>query len=121
MRGKSVSAIKKKHVYLFLCLLGTVLPYSQFILWITENGPDLPLLIEQITNSRIAAFGWLDVAVSAIVLFVFIFTSGVERRVAKLWLPAAGTLIVGVSLGLPLFLYLMEVSMERRECTGGEG
>ena len=120
MKGKRISAIKKKHVYLFLCLLGTVLPYSQFILWITENGPDLPLLIEQITSSRIAAFGWLDVAVSAIVLFVFIFTSGVESRVAKLWLPAAGTLIVGVSLGLPLFLYLVEITEERREGSGSE-
>ncbi len=119
MKGKRISAIKKKHVYLFLCLLGTVLPYSQFILWITENGLDLPLLIEQITSSRIAAFGWLDVAVSAIVLFVFIFTSGVESRVAKLWLPAAGTLVVGVSLGLPLFLYLLEVTEERRR--GFEG
>lgn len=120
MRGKSVSAIKKKHVYLFLCILGTVLPYSQFILWTTENGPDLPLLIEQITSSRIAAFGWLDVAVSAIVLFVFIFTSGVESRVAKLWLPAAGTLIVGVSLGLPLFLYLVEITEERRRSSGDD-
>ena len=120
MKGKSVSALKKKHIYIFLCLLGTVLPYSQLILWISENGLDLPLLFEQITNSRIAAFGWLDVVISAIVLFVFIFTDGVERRVANLWLPVAGTLVVGVSLGLPLFLYLMEVAEERRKGSGGK-
>ena len=120
MRRRVISKIKKKHVYLLLCIVGTVLPYSQFILWIAENSLDVSLLFEQITSSRIAAFGWLDVVVSAVVLFVFMFTDGVKRRVAKLWLPVVGTLVVGVSLGLPLFLYLVEVSRERRECAGGE-
>ena len=59
--------------------------------------------------------------VSAVVLFVFMFTDGVERRVARLWLPVVGTLVVGVSLGLPLFLYLVEVAEEGREVVGGEG
>ncbi|MDE0198924.1 MAG: DUF2834 domain-containing protein, partial [Caldilineaceae bacterium] len=118
---RGISRIKKKHVYLFLCIVGTVLPYSQFLLWISENGLDVSLLFEQITSSRIAVFGWLDVFVSAVVLFVFIFADGVERRVAKLWLPVVGTLVVGVSLGLPLFLYLVEVAEEGREGAGGEG
>lgn len=61
-----------------------------------------------------AAFGWLDVVASAIVLFVFILTDGVEREVGRLWLPITGKLIVGVSLGLPLFLYLMGVAGEGR-------
>ena len=121
MRGESISKIKKKHVYLLLCFLGTVLPYSQFMLWVADNGLDVSLLFEEIISSRIAAFCWLDVVVSAIVLFVFMFTDGVERRIAKLWLPVVGTLVVGVSLGLPLFLYLVEVSKERRKGAGGEG
>ena len=121
MRGRGISKIKKKHVYLFLCIVGTVLPYSQFLLWISEYGLDFSLLFEQITSSRIAAFGWLDVVVSAVVLFVFMFTDGVEKRVGRLWVPAVGTLVVGVSLGLPLFLYLVEVTEEGREGVGGEG
>lgn len=121
MRGRSISKIKKKHVYLFLCIVGTVLPFSQFILWISEYGLDVSLLFEQVAGSRIAAFGWLDVVVSAVVLFVFMFTDGVERRVARLWFPVVGTLVVGVSLGLPLFLYMVEVSEERREGSGGGG
>ncbi|MDE0076693.1 MAG: DUF2834 domain-containing protein [Caldilineaceae bacterium] len=119
MRGRGISKIKKKYVYLFLCIVGTVLPYSQFILWIAKNGLDVSLLLEEITTSRMAAFGWLDVVVSAVVLFVIVFTDGVEKRVARLWLPVVGTLVVGVSLGLPLFLYLVEVSEERRMGTGG--
>ena len=99
MRGRGISKIKKKHVYLLLCIVGTVLPYSQFLPWISENGLDVSPLFEQIAGSRIAAFGWLDVVVSAVVLFVLMFTDGVERRVARLWLPVVGTLVVGVSLG----------------------
>ena len=121
MRRRRISKTKKKHVYLFLCFLGTVLPYSQFLLWISEYGLDVSLLFEQITSSRIATFGWLDVVVSAIVLFLFMFTDGVERRFAKPWLPVSGTLVVGVSLGLPLFLYLVEVAREGRTGSGGEG
>jgi hypothetical protein len=32
----------------------------------------------------------------------------------RLWLPIASVLLVGVSLGLPLFLYLRERELERR-------
>lgn len=121
MRGRGISKTKKERVYLLLCIVGTVLPCSQFVLWISDNGLDVSLLFEQITGSRIAAFCWLDVANSAVVLFVFMFTDGVERRVTRLWLPVVGTLVVGVSLGLPLFLYLVEVAEEGQEGSVGEG
>ena len=41
-----------------------------------------------------------------------------------LWVPIAANLLVGVSLGLPLFLYLREVRREapaRSASQGGEG
>ena len=59
--------------------------------------------------------------VSAVVLFVIILTDGVERKVTKLWLPLVCTLVVGVSLGMPLFLYLVEVGEEGRESPEGKG
>ena len=111
--------MKTRHVYLALCFFGIVLPYSQFLPWIAENGLDIALLIEEITTSRIAAFGWLDVIVSALALFVFIFTDGRREKIANLWLPVAGTLLVGVSLGLPLFLYLREVNREQTAAAQG--
>jgi hypothetical protein len=105
--------VKTKHIYLLLGFLGVVLPYSQFLPWIADNGFNVPLLIEQITTSRIAAFGWLDVLVSALVLFVFVLADGQKRKVSNPWLPVVGMLTVGVSLGLPLYLYLREVAQER--------
>ena len=107
--------IKVKHIYLILCIVGIVLPYSQFIPWLLENGLDIPLLLNEIASSRIAAFGWLDVIVSALVLFVFIVYDGRKERIGNLWLPVVGTLTVGVSLGLPLFLLLRELHFESRQ------
>lgn len=101
--------MKVKHIYIILCILGTVLPYSQFLPWLLENGLNIPLLFNEIATSSIAAFGWLDVIVSAVVLFVFMWEDGRYQNTANLWLPIVGTLTVGVSLGLPLYLLLREM------------
>jgi len=54
----------------------------------------------------------LDVIVSAVVLWTFVFVEGPRRGVKRLWMPIAASLIVGVSLALPLFLYLRETRAE---------
>jgi hypothetical protein len=100
---------KPKRLYAVLCIAGTILPYTQFVPWVVENGLNVPLLINQIASSRLAAFGWLDVVVSALALFVLILTDGRKKQVSHLWLPIVGTLTVGVSLGLPLYLLLQEI------------
>ena len=100
--------MKTKHLYLILAVLGVVLPYAWFVPWLLEHGLNVGLLVEEIFASRISAFGWLDVIVSALALLVFIFTDRQERNVKLFWLPVLGTFAVGVSLGLPLYLYLRE-------------
>ena len=103
--------MQPKSIYLVLCILGTVLPYSQFVPWVMENGLNLRLMIEQLFANRISAFFGLDVLVSALVLVVFIRRERVLGRVG--WLPILG-LSVGVSLALPLLLYLRERRLESR-------
>src|SRR3979409_1733771 len=101
--------MKRKDIYLSLCIAGTVLPYWQLIPWLSEHGLNIPLFFNQLFANRISAFFGTDVFVSAIVVFIFI---AFERsRVGRAWwLPVAAVLTVGVSLGLPLLLYLREVS-----------
>ncbi len=95
-----------KNIYLGLAIIGLVLPYSQFIPFLMEHGFDIALLLSQITSSRIAAFGWLDVAVSAIVLVLMILDD--RERMRNWWFPLVATFTVGVSCGLPLYIYLKE-------------
>lgn len=104
--------MKMKHLYLVLCVLGTLLPLSQFIPWVVEHGVNIPLFIQELFSTRIGSFfGW-DVIVSAMVLFAFIFNEGKRIQMQSLWLPILATLSIGVSLGLPLFLYLREAHIE---------
>ena len=95
-----------KNILLILCILGVLLPFSQFIPWVLEHGLNIPLFIKELFSTKIGAFFGMDVIVSALVLLLFIFHEGKKLGMKKLWLPALSTLSVGVSLGLPQFLYL---------------
>ena len=93
-----------KNLYLALCVAGIALPCAQFLPWLGEHGLDLRLFVEQLFANRISAFFAMDVIVSSIVLWVFVIAEG--QRVRHRWAPIVASLVVGVSLGLPLFLYL---------------
>ncbi len=100
--------MRPKSVYLLLCILGTALPYSQFVRWVLAHGLDLRLFFAELFANRVGGFFGMDVIVSAVVLWLFVATEGRRLGVRHLWAPVAATLAVGVSLGLPLFLYLRE-------------
>ena len=104
--------MRLRHAYLGLCLLGTALPYWQLLPWVMDHGLNIPLLCEELFVTRIGAFFGLDVVVSALVLFLFIATEGRRIAVSLLWLPIIATLLVGVSLGLPLFLFLRQRKLD---------
>jgi hypothetical protein len=105
--------MKARHFYLVCSVLGLVLPYSQFVPWLLEDGLNVTLFFRELFANRISAFFVMDVIVSAIVLIWFIQTEGKRLRVRLLWLPTIGTLIVGVSFGLPLFLFLRQMTLDR--------
>ena len=97
-----------QYLYLVLCVLGVILPYSQLLPFLREHGFDMRVLVEQMFANRISAFFGLDVVVSSLVLWAFVFIEGRRRKMRHLWVPVVGNLLVGVSLGLPLFLYMRE-------------
>ena len=105
--------MRPKHLYLSLCLVGILLPYSQFIPFLREHGLDLRLLLEQLFANRVSGFFGLDVIVSSLVVWVFVYVDGRRYGIKGLWAPILALLTVGVSLALPLFLYLREGRLER--------
>ena len=110
--------MQPRHFYLICCLLGLVLPYAQFVPWLLEHGLNVALLVRELFGNRISAFFAMDVIVSAIVLIWFIQSEGKRLRVRLLWLPTLGTLLVGVSFGFPLFLFLRQVTLDRTTARG---
>ena len=111
--------MKPRYLYLILCLLGIVIPYSQFVPWLLEHGLNVGLFFRELFVNRISAFFAMDVILSAIVLIWFIQSEGKRLQVRLLWLPTIGTLIVGVSFGFPLFLFLRQMTLDRRNAAAG--
>lgn len=102
-------------IYTFLCVIGTILPYSVFIMWIREYGLDVQLFISNIITSKIALFAWFDVIVSSLVLIAFIWNTGPRDGVRYSWIAILGTLTIGVSFGLPFYLLLREIYVDNKK------
>ena len=95
-------------LYLIFAILGTVLPLSQLIPFLTAHGFDMPLLFRQLFQNHVSGFFAMDVIVSSFVMWVFVFSEGRRRGMRNLWLYVVCNLAVGVSLALPLFLFFRE-------------
>jgi len=95
-----------KIIYLVLFVVGSVLPLSQLVPWLVAHGMDLRLFFGELFANRISSFFGLDVIVSALVLLSWVWDERRRRGIRHAWLPVLATLLVGVSAGLPLFLYM---------------
>jgi Terpene cyclase DEP1 len=109
--------MKNKNLYLRLCLLGFLLPYWQFVPWVATHGLNLALFARELFANRISAFFGMDVLASAVALIVFMRIENRRVAVRYRWLPIVALCLVGVSLALPLFLYLRESALEHPELT----
>jgi len=95
-------------LFLLAAILGTLLPCSYLVPFLAAHGFDLPLLFRQLFQNNVSAFFGMDVIVSALALLLFVFLEGRRRGMKHLWVYVLCTLLVGVSLGLPLFLFFRE-------------
>ncbi|MCB1877670.1 MAG: DUF2834 domain-containing protein [Chromatiales bacterium] len=101
-----------KTAFLFFCVIGALLPLSQFAPWLADNGLNLSLFFSELFSTRIGGFFGLDVIISAMVLILFVLIESKRLAMRNAWLPITATLGVGVSLGLPLFLYMRQKHMD---------
>jgi hypothetical protein len=99
-------------LYLVAAILGALLPLSQLYPFLAAHGFDVPLLFQQLFQTNVSACFGLDVIVSSVVLWLFVFSEGRRRGMRNLWLYVLCNLAVGVSLALPLFLYFRERKLD---------
>ena len=111
--------MKPKTLYLALCLLGFTIPYAEFVPWVAQHGLNLALFVRELLSTRIGAFFAADVLISAIALITFARIEGKRLGIRHRWLVVIAVLTVGVSLALPLFLYLREAELERQPVSAG--
>lgn len=93
-------------VYLALAIWGTIHPMYYFIQWFQANGVDMMAMVDAWhANAASSGLVW-DLTIAAIALTVWIIAETSTRRnwVALIAIPA--TFGIGVSCGLPLYLFL---------------
>lgn len=93
-------------LYLVLLAFGIALPFGQFIPWLRQHGLDPAKFRDDLFANRISGFfGW-DVLVAVPTLIVLALADR-ELRPGQRGLVVAG-LLLGTSVGLPLYLVLRE-------------
>ncbi len=92
--------------YLALAIWGAIHPMYYFISWFLENGWSLLAMVDA-WHANLATSGLVwDLTIAAVALTVFVLAETWVRRnwIALLAIPA--TYCIGVSCGLPLYLFL---------------
>lgn len=92
-------------LWLALALWGAVHPMVYFVSYLSSHGWDLGALIDAwYVNDSTRGLTW-DLTIAAVVLTLWILSEVAVRRnwIALLAIPA--TFCIGVSCGLPLYLY----------------
>ena len=93
-------------IYLALAIWGAIHPMYGFITWFNANGYDLGAMVDAWhVNAASSGLVW-DLTIAAVALTVWIITEVFSRKnwVALVAIPA--TFCIGVSCGLPLYLFL---------------
>ncbi len=108
-------ASRRQWLFLSLAVFGAVLPLIVFAPFVMVNGLSPKLFLEALWQTPVSRFFALDVLISALALFLFVHLEGRRLKMANLWVYVVCTLLVGVSLGLPLFLFFRELKM-RENC-----
>jgi len=107
--------MRMKYIYLALCVLGFILPVSQLVPLMMETGGfDFALFIQQAFANRGSSLIAMDLLVTALASLVLIVVEGRRLGMPRIWVPIACVFLVGMSLGLPLFLYMRELHLEKR-------
>ena len=97
-----------------LAVPGAVLPCWQLIPWAGEHGVNVPLFLQSLFANGVSGAFAIDLMITALVVCALVVIEGRRAGVRHLWAPIAGALIIGVSFGLPLFLYIRERTLEGR-------
>lgn len=93
-------------IYLTLAVWGAIHPMYYFVSYMRETGTGLSGLIDAwYVNASTTGLTW-DLTIAAITLTVFVIAEVAVRRnwIGLLAIPA--TFCIGVSCGLPLYLFL---------------
>ena len=94
-------------LYLAMALIGLAVQIAVFVVFLGESGLDLAEFGEQAVDTTIAVLALTDLALTAVVVFVWM-PDEARRAGMRRWWPFAAAAAGGVCFALPLFLWARE-------------
>lgn len=102
---------KVRWVFLGLAVWGAIHPMYYFVQWFGENGWDLMAMVDAWhVNAATSGLVW-DLTIAAVALTVWVLAEVVQRRAWLGLIAIPATFCIGVSCGLPLYLFLRSKSV----------
>lgn len=95
-----------KRFYLIMAILGTVIPWLFFTQFIAAEGLDLSLFISSLFVNGAAGGFSADILISATVFWVWSYNDAQTNSIQRWWIVLPATMLVGLSLAFPLYLYM---------------
>lgn len=93
-------------VYLALALWGAIHPMYYFVQWFLANGWSIMAMVDAWhVNDATSGLVW-DLTIAAVALSVFIIAEVYARKNWTALIAIPATFCIGVSCGLPLYLFL---------------
>ena len=97
--------MRLRHLWLGLALWGAVHPMVYLLGWLSQNGWSLNgLFAAWQANAAVTGLSW-DLVIAAVTLTLWILAEVAVRRNWSALLAIPATFLVGVSCGLPLYLW----------------
>lgn len=98
--------------YLIMMIVGTIAPWYFFSGFIAEHGAGLGGFVGSMYVNGAAAGAVTDLFLSAAVFWVWSYSDARQKSVSHWWVVVPATLAVGLSLALPLYLWLRAAEQE---------
>jgi hypothetical protein len=89
---------------IFCCVAGIAIPYWFALPFFLIHGANFSLFFEEIFATRISSFFAADLIVASAIFLVWSFRDARERKIGGWWVVLLSSLVVGLSLALPLYL-----------------
>jgi hypothetical protein len=93
-------------LYAILFLAALAFPVRRFVLWFQENGFDWSRLIAEVTATQLGTGVTGAVLIASLAAIIFMIGECITRRDKLSIIAVPVTLVFGVAVGLPLYLYL---------------
>ena len=93
-------------VFLALAVWGAIHPMSYFIAWFNANGYDLMAIVDAWhANAASSGLVW-DLTIAAVTLTIWVLVETIRTRLWLGLIAIPASFFIGVSCGLPLYLFL---------------